>query len=269
VGRAPVVRDQAAQIVAAQKGMAPVDRVGVYARMYFDRIVQALAEVYPKLAKVVGDDGFRALVSDYLRARPPAHPMLQRAGSQFPAFVGAHPRSVERPWLAELARLEWARFFAVDAPDSAPLRESQLRALDGAAVARLPLRLIAAHSIVESEHAVDGLWRAIHDNVPSPRAPRRCASPRSILVWRRDVVVMHRPLRSFEARIARLAQRGATFGDACELAFRERRSIAAASRWVFETVGRFVSEEVIAAPRSIDLASLSSTPTNVRTRSSA
>lgn len=234
-------------VLAQQDGMRPSERVEIYARMYFDRIAQALAEVFPKVSVVVGADAWRALVSDYLRVRPPAHPLLQRAGSHFPAFLAAHSMSAERRWLADLARLEWGLFFAVDAADSTPLREWQLRGLDAAALARMPLRLVAAHAIVETEHAVDRLWRAIHDDAPRPSAPRLLASPRSILVWRRDVVVFHRPLRPLEARIARLAQRGATLGDACELAARERGSVAAAGRRVFDTVGRFISEEVIAA----------------------
>lgn len=232
-----------APIAGGDATALPAERIGVYAGMYLERIAQALAEVYPKLAAAVGDDVFRALVAEYVRVRPPAHPMLQRAGSHFPRFVASHALGAARPWLAELARLEWARFFAVDAPDSAPLRDEQLRALDAKRLAELPLRLVAAHAIVESRYAVDTLWRKIHDSAAWRPAARPRA--RSILVWRRDLIVLHRRLTSFETRIVRLAQAGATFGDACALAAGSRLPVAQASERVFETVGRFIAEEVL------------------------
>ncbi len=245
--RAPASADEVAPVLAAQHGMAAPERVGVYARMYFDRIAAALAEVFPKLVKLVGDDAFRELVGDYLRERAPACPMLQRAGAHLSPFVASHPLGARHPWLAELAYLEWARFAAVDAPDSAPLREGDLRSLDQALLARLPLRLVAAHAIVESGYASDRLWRAIHEGRPH-RPPRAAAAPTVILVWRREVVVLHRRLTPFEAAIARLAERGGTLGEACELAYRKQDSVAEAARRVFLAVGRFVSEEVLASP---------------------
>jgi hypothetical protein len=245
-GASPVLPDEARRLIAVPAGASPVDRVGVYARMYAERIAQALSDVFPRLASFLGPDAFRLLVAEYLRERPPAHPLLQRAGSHLPGILAVKGGKGSE-WLSELARLEWARFYAVDAPDSEPLRGGHLRGLDPVSLVALPLRLVAAHGIVECDFAVDSAWRAIRSGTLR-RPPRRLVRPRALLVWRRGVAVLHRRLSAFELRVARVAQEGGTLGDACDLAARDTHGAGAAARKVFAAAGRFVSEGILARP---------------------
>ena len=94
--------------VADARGSA-IERLDVYANMYFFRILDALRADYPKVLAVIGDEAFHDLATGYLLAHPSRHPSLRFVGAALPGFVAEHRLAKERPWLGELAALEWAR----------------------------------------------------------------------------------------------------------------------------------------------------------------
>src|SRR4029077_19404566 len=97
-----------AAIVGDERASA-IERLDVYANMYFFRILDALRGDYPKVLAVVGDDAFHNLATDYLQAHPSRHPSLRFVGAALPAFLRGHALAGPRPWLPGLAPLEWAR----------------------------------------------------------------------------------------------------------------------------------------------------------------
>jgi hypothetical protein len=206
-------------------------RLDVYANMYFHRLLDVLRADFPRLARMLGDADFNDLVTDYLLACPSRDPSLRHLGGRLPGFLAGHPLAAQRPWLAELARLEWARVEVVDRSDAPVLRRAELARLEPAAFAGLPLVAIAAHALVDAEHAVDELWRG-GDGAPA-------AGRRRVLVWRRDVAVYHRVADEPEATLLAALSPGTTFGALCEaLAVRRGPDEAAAlgaallARWV-------------------------------------
>ena len=83
------------------------ERLGIYARMYRDRIVEALREDFPRVAAVVGEERFQALAGSYLAGHPSAHPSLRHFGRGLPAFIATGPLPGLPSYLADLSRLEW------------------------------------------------------------------------------------------------------------------------------------------------------------------
>src|SRR5207249_3232990 len=103
--------------------LAPAERVHIYAGMYFWRIVEALREDFPKVATVLGADGFAELVRGYIAAHPSTEPSIRHVGHALPEFLGGY----QPAYLADLARLESMRLHVFDAPDAAPLTAADLR----------------------------------------------------------------------------------------------------------------------------------------------
>lgn len=88
-------RDAAARaavdaMVVGDDCLSAVERLDVYATMYFVRIHDVLRDEYARMAAVLGGEAFHALVTDYLQACPPAHPSLREAGARLPGFVEGH-----------------------------------------------------------------------------------------------------------------------------------------------------------------------------------
>jgi hypothetical protein len=69
----------------------------------------ALERTYPVLRRRVGDDYFRQLAQRYRERFPSRSGDLHWVGREFAAFLDDHLRDGDYAWLADLARLEWAR----------------------------------------------------------------------------------------------------------------------------------------------------------------
>jgi hypothetical protein len=187
----------------------------IYARMYASRLRDALADDYPKLHRALGNQPFEALADDYLRAHPPRSFTLREAG----ALVAEHLRHGHGhgrpapPWAADLAALERARLEVFDGPDAEPLTQAEVVA-QGSQLPELVLRWVPSSIVVPIEWAIDELWTAIEDD-QDPLDPARAS--RTVLVWRRDISVLHRTLDPDEAQLAPAIGRGVSFAEVCEV----------------------------------------------------
>ncbi len=232
------------ELVQGDARLDAVGRLDVYANMYFYRLLDALNGDFPKLAALLGEDGFWNLITDYLVACPSENPSLRFAGARLPGFVAAHTAGRARPGLADLARLEWARADVFDRRDEPALAFAMLQRLQPEAFAALPLPLIAAHELLDMEHAADEIWRRIEHDEDSGAIE---SGPRRILVWRQDLAVRHRALGEPEARLLPRLREGktpATFGLLCEWLGADLPAEAAAAV-AFQLLGAWVTSGLI------------------------
>jgi hypothetical protein len=183
--------------------------VDVYARMYASRLHDTLADDYPKLRVALGDDRFGDVVVQYLRAHPPRSFTLRDTGLDLPAFL--RDTAIAPAWAADLAALERARIEVFDGPDTEPLAQDEVAAL-GDELPALVVSWVPSSVVVSLAWAIDDLWSAIEDGEP-PFEPT--PGPRVVLVWRRDVAVLHRTLDADEARLAPQLAGGAAFAEVC------------------------------------------------------
>jgi hypothetical protein len=187
-----------------------LERARIYSDMYLFRLVDALREDYPQLARLLGADGFFALASDYVRGHPSRKPSLAHLGRELPSFLAA--RRNERADLPDLAALEWARAEAFVARDAQPLDSSALRALaESAATARIVLS--PSVRLLSLRHDAASLWA---DLEAGREAGAPVYAPASLLVWRKGFEVFHAPISPEELESLQAVQRGATLGEACE-----------------------------------------------------
>jgi len=193
--------------VAATPALGAADRLDIYARMYFWRLRDALAEDFEKTAAVLGDDAFADAVRAYLAVHPSAHPSVRHLGRHFPGFLGASPPAGFPPWLADLASLEWARVVVFDAPDTPPpVRADDLRAIPAGDWPGLRLRATSALEVVHSAWPLHTIWQDGGDPRPAPTALR---------VWREEGAVYHCAMDPLEREALAGLLSGASFGDIC------------------------------------------------------
>jgi len=183
--------------------------IGIYERMYASRLHDTLADDYPKLRAAVGDDRFGEIVAQYFRAHPPSSFTLRDAGLALERFL--REAAIGPAWAADLAALERARVEVFDGPDAEPLAQDAVAAL-GDALPGLMLAWVPSSAVVRIAWAVDDLWSAIEDGEPTFEP---AAAARVVLVWRRDVAVLHRTLDDDEGRLAPQIARGAAFAEVC------------------------------------------------------
>jgi hypothetical protein len=147
----------AALLDPARVGL-PDPRFAVHRNNVVAGLIGALAETYPAVERLVGPDFFRAAAGVFLRAHPPASPVLLRWGGAFGDWLERFPPAARLPWLADVARLEWARAEAFHAADAAPLSIAALAAVPADWLDGVRLTLHPSLRLVPSRFPVASLW---------------------------------------------------------------------------------------------------------------
>jgi hypothetical protein len=195
--------------------LAAVERLEVYARMYFFRLLDCLAGDFPSVHAVVGHENFHVLVRDYLERHPSTSRSVRSLGRSFAPFLDAHALGAEHPFVADLARFEWALLEAFDARDAAPLAPERLKSVPVEQWPGLRLALTPSLRIVEAGAPVHEMWTAV---TKGQRLPTLVGRRTVIRVWREDLRVFHGVIGDVELATLRAIERGASFGAACEAA---------------------------------------------------
>jgi hypothetical protein len=197
------------------RGLIAGGELGIYAYAYGARLHEALRQDHPKLEAALGAEAFAALVAGYVAARPPRSFTLRDLGVDLARYLddaATAPTPLAPPWAGDLARLERARVEVFDGPDHAALTRDHVAALGPEAIADLHLAWVPASAVVPLAWSVDAVWSALVDATTPPAA---VAAPRTALVWRRDLEVIHRTLDPDEAAVAPRLVAGATFAEVC------------------------------------------------------
>jgi hypothetical protein len=144
---------------------APADprrRLDVHRNNSMVSLVDALAATFPVTLALVGEDFFRDMARERVRADPPRSPILFRYGEGFPGFVQDYAPAAVVPYLADVARLEYLRVQCHHAADAQAVPVAEFHALLSAPerLADLRMTLHPASAWLRSDHAVHALWRA-------------------------------------------------------------------------------------------------------------
>ncbi len=133
---APDGRDMhsvAGTFIAPNKQLSAFERLELYNRQYWYRLLDALAEDFPALRAVVGPKRFEALSVAYLGAHPSRSFSLRNLGSSLVSWIESHPAFSGRRHrlVIDVARIEWAFVEAFDNAEHKPLSMEQIRYLNG------------------------------------------------------------------------------------------------------------------------------------------
>jgi hypothetical protein len=125
-------------------------------------LVNVLADSFPVVRELVGDEFFGAMARLYLVDHPPTSPLMHRYGAGLPAWIADFEPATALPYLSDMARLEWARLCAFHAADAEPIEVQMLIGLlqTPERLADTTLALHPTLAIVRSPHPIVSLWSA-------------------------------------------------------------------------------------------------------------
>lgn len=110
-------------------GQTAPKRFNVYRNNVIVSLTEALGRTFPAMKTLLGDEYFGALARVFIVAHPPQSPVLMWYGSDFAGFVEGFPPLADYPYLADVARVEWAWLQAYHAADVEPLDPAMLSAV--------------------------------------------------------------------------------------------------------------------------------------------
>jgi hypothetical protein len=121
----------AESIIKPNDRLTSFERLEIYNRQYWLRLLSALAEDFEGLRLIIGDKAFEKLSVAYLQDCPSRSFTLRNLGSRLEEWLRAHPQFAAgaHEVAIDMVRLEWAEIEAFDEAAKPQLSQSDLQTL--------------------------------------------------------------------------------------------------------------------------------------------
>ena len=144
-------------------GLSAAAHLGIYRSSIHGQFTDALGELFPVCKRLVGERLFATLCQPYIRRHRSASADIGAYGSDFAAHLAAevasHESLAELPYLAGVARLEWAWHQVFHGPDQAPFDHQALAAVPADAQGELRFQPPAASRLLSSVYPIHTIWQ--------------------------------------------------------------------------------------------------------------
>jgi hypothetical protein len=170
------VRAIAASYISPNDRLSSFERLEIYNRQYWFRLISAVSEDFPTLSALLGQHRFDSLILTYLNENPPTSWTLRDLSGKLPSFLEVHPEFTgRRQRLAvDVARLEWAYVDAFDRKHRTPLATEEAQAIGPESRLSLQPHL----QLLELSYPVDSLVLAVKKHTPETEIVSNAANRR-------------------------------------------------------------------------------------------
>jgi hypothetical protein len=154
------MRAYASRFIKPNDRLTSFDRLEIYNRQYWFRLLSALSEDFPGLRSVLGERQFDAMCKAYIVDCPSTSFTLRNLGSKMEPWLRANPKwaGKKQPLALDIARLEWADIEAFDNESKSALRTEDLATADPET---LKLELQPYVRVLDLAYPVDDLLLAV------------------------------------------------------------------------------------------------------------
>jgi hypothetical protein len=227
------VSEIAESYVKPNDRLTSFERLEIYNRQYWFRVITAVSEDYPALNAVLGAKRFDALVLAYLKENPSTSFNLRNLSANLPVWLVDHPEfsPTRHALLLDVARLEWSYVEAFDRAAVPPLTQEDFGDLDGDSKLSLQPHI----QLLDLQYPVDELVLAVHKETPESdivsnavserkktariRLPRMKRSKIYLAVHRFDDSIYYRRIDREAFMLLSSLQQRHTLGEAIDAAF--------------------------------------------------
>ena len=159
--RGEPMKQVAEEIIKANDRLNSMERLEIYSRSYWFRIISSLNEDFVGLRAVIGDRKFDALVEAYLAANPSRSFTLRNLGSRLESWLRANPKCTHphEQLALDMVRLEWADTECFDAAEEPALKLDDIARLGDDPKLRLQPNL----QLLDLQYPVDNLLLQIRE----------------------------------------------------------------------------------------------------------
>ena len=228
------MQSEAAAFIKPNNRLTSFERLEIYNRQYWFRVISALAEDFPGLAAVIGQTAFDRLTRAYLADYPSQSFTLRNLGSRLESWLREHPQYAGKKFelALDVVRLEWAYVEAFDNAAERGLTLADLGQLDGESQFSLQphLRLLdlayAVDDFVIDVHRRQASQDVASNAVTEMKHARRQRLPASVkrseiflAVHRYENAVYYKRLEREEYQLLLALSEGCTLSEALDRAF--------------------------------------------------
>jgi hypothetical protein len=234
------IRELAAGYIKPNDRLTSFERLEIYNRQYWFRVIGAVSEDFPTLAAMLGSKRFDSLVLAYLKENPSTSFTLRNLGGKLPLWLESHPEfaPTRHALLLDIARLEWAYIESFDRRAVAPLNQDDFSNFSADSKLSLQPHL----QLLDLRYPVDELVLAVHKKTPASdimsnavlerkqrsrsKLPRMRRSAIYLAVHRFENSVYYRRIDREAFLLLSALQKRISVGEAVEVAFAGSRIAA-------------------------------------------
>jgi hypothetical protein len=190
------------------------ERLQIYHEAYRLRLIDALGNDYPALKKLLGEDEFVSLAKIFISKYPSNHPSLRWFGEKLSVFLRSNLRWQGQAYIAELAEFEWAQAMAFDAADEKISTLHDVQMLPPESWMTMQLVLHPSLQLLNCVSNAPLQWQSL---IKDETAIEHVIYPeaQTWLIWRENLQVVYRPLKTSEAWALRAFLTKHNFADVC------------------------------------------------------
>jgi hypothetical protein len=150
------MRSYAARFVKPNDRLTSFERLEIYNRQYWFRLLSSMIEDFPGLRAVLGERRFEEMCKAYITGCPSRSFTLRNLGARLESWLRKHPKwaGAKQALALDIVRLEWADIEAFDGKAVPALRPGHLA---GTTEARLRLKLQPYVQLLGLKYPVDDL----------------------------------------------------------------------------------------------------------------
>jgi hypothetical protein len=163
---------------------------------------------------LIGEEAFHILARRLLQSQPPCTPCLAEYGSEFGAHLDDEPLVRDLPYLADIARLDWAVNRAVIAPDATALEADLLSALTPEELGKLRLAAHPSLALLRSDFPLLDIYRLAH-GASDAGAVTLDAGDARLMIWRQRGLVRTESISEGVFEALELLSAGRSILSAC------------------------------------------------------
>jgi len=178
-------------VVLPSKNLTSLERLGIYADMYYLRLIEVMEGEYPTTRQLLGEHAFASACRRFIAKFPSRTRTLNSLSAKFPDFLAkALPRTARHGLAVDVARIERAMEDVFDAPRAEPMTPAQFAAIGSGDWNRATLRMNPALVMLKLRYPANAYMTALRrgekPRLPRPRATHVIVFRRGFQVFRRD-----------------------------------------------------------------------------------
>jgi len=145
----------------AADAISAAECLSIYRHTIAGTLAKALRLNFPAVEKLVGADFFAQCAAAFVQLEPPRSAYLNDFGAGFAAWLAADAHAATLPYLADVARLEWAvsRALVAETPPAPDL--AALAAVEAAQQSQLRFIAHPSVTLLAVETPADAIWQAV------------------------------------------------------------------------------------------------------------
>lgn len=214
------------EIALVGQGM-PTKRFAIYRNNRNETLTNTLKNTYPVCLKLVGERFFNAMAKAYILNNASYSPTLDQYGNVYPSFIQTYEPVSALPYLADIAKLEWARMQISIGPDQNAINYAGFANINTQFATSMVFELPVNSILMQSDYPILDIWQLNQGDFCGNSRVDLSQGGVKLIIWRKDWELLMEAVSAPQWDLLTLIAQGMTLEAICQAEVGESLNIQA------------------------------------------